>query len=153
MADNFQTESISVAGKTFASDEVVGGPTGGTVDYPLTKLALGALNTAVLVEDVSGARLPVKVSEGLSAASVVAGQISLTGAMAALSTTVAARRFRLKAATDNTDNIYLGPTGVTTANGFCLWPGDLLEVEVSNLNVLFAIVGSGTQKLHYLGLV
>jgi hypothetical protein len=152
MADNFQTESVSVAGKSFASDEVVAGPTGGTVDYPLTKLALGALNTAVLVEDVAGARIPVKVGEGLSAASVVAGQISLSGVMVAL-TTVAARRFRLKAATDNTDTIYLGPTGVTTANGFGLLPGDLLEVEVSNLNVIFAIVGSGTQKLHYLGLV
>jgi hypothetical protein len=81
---------------------------------------------------------------------VVAGQISLTGAEAALGT-VSGRRFRLKADIDNSDKIYLGPTGVTTANGFGLLAGDVLEVQLSNLNVLHAIVGSGTQSLHYLG--
>lgn len=145
MADN-KTADPGAGGATFATDEIAG------VDWPFTKLAWGPRDTANEADDAAGKRIPVKLGDGLGAASVVSGQISLSGAMAALSTVVA-RRFRLKAATDNTDLIYLGPTGVTTSNGFALWPGDVVEVEVSNLNVIFAIVGAGTQKLHYLGFV
>ena len=151
MSDNFQTDP-GAGGKSFASDEITGGPTGGTCDYPLSKIAYGPLDSATIVADAAGSRFPVKIGDGLSAASAVSGQISLTGAEAALSSAVA-RRFKLKANTDNSDVIYLGTTGVTTATGYPLWPGDLLEVEVSNLNILHAIVGSGTQKLSYLGLV
>ena len=151
MPDNFTTDA-GAGGKTFASDEVTGGPTGGTCDYPLTKLALGALNAAVLVADADGARIPVKVSDGLGANSILAGQISLSGVEAALSSVVA-RRIRLKAHLDNTDVIYLGPTGVTTGTGYPLWAGDIVEVEVSNLNVIHAIVGSSTQVLCYMGVV
>lgn len=152
MADNFTTEQVGTPGKTFASDEVVGGPTGGTCDYSLSKLAFGALNSATIVEDASGARFPVKFAEGLSAGSVVSGQVALSGVEAALPT-VAARRFRVKAHIDNTGIIYLGTTGVTTGTGFPLWPGDMLDIEVSNLNVLHAIVSTGTQTLCYLGMV
>jgi len=151
MADNFTTNAGS-GGKTFASDEVVSGPTGGTCDYPLSKLAFGALNSATVVADSSGSRFPVKMGDGLGAASVISGQISLTGAEAALPS-VSARRFKLKAHTDNTDFVYLGTTGVTSSTGYPLWAGDMLEVEVSALNVIHAIVGSSTQKLSYLGLV
>lgn len=152
MADNFTTEQIVTPGKTFASDEVVGGPTGGTCDYSLSKLAFGPLNSATVVEDANGARFPIKLGEGLSASAVVSGQIALSGVEVAL-TTVASRRFRLKAHTDNTGIIYVGTTGVTTGTGFPLWPGDLLDVEVSNLNVIHAIVSTGTQTLCYLGMV
>ena len=145
MADNFAVEPVAgVPTKTFASDEI------GGVDWPFAKLAFGPRDTASEVDDAETKRLPVKMGDGLGAASVVAGQISLSGAEAAL-TTISARRFRLKASTDNTDTIYLGPSGVTTADGFPLWPGDTYIVELSNLNVLHAIVGGGTQILCYLG--
>jgi hypothetical protein len=152
VSDNFQTDASAGDGKTFASDEVVGGPTGGTCDYPLSKLAFGPLDAATIVDDAAGARFPVKVSDGLGAAAVLSGQISLSGAESALSAAVA-RRFKLKAHVDNTDVVYVGTTGVTTSSGYPLWPGDPMDVEVSNLNVVHAIVGSGTQKLSYLGFV
>ena len=40
---------------------------------------------------------------------------------------------------------------MTTGTGYPLEPGDGLEVQVNNLNVLHAIVGGGTQILAYLG--
>jgi hypothetical protein len=145
VADNFSVEPVvGVPVKTFRSDQI------GGIDWPASKVAWGADGTANETDDAAGKRLPVKVGEGLSVASVVAGQISLSGVAAALST-VAARRFTITAHQDNTDNIYIGPSGVTTANGYQLWPGRELKLELSNLNVLFAIVGSGTQKLSYLG--
>ena len=144
----FQTQDVTAASptNTFADDG------DGTGRHPYSKLEWGAHGTQKQVDDTAGNRLPVKVGDGLGAGSVVSGQGSLSGVEAALPTATA-RRFRLKAHTDNTDVIYLGPTGVTTANGYPLWPGDLIDVEISNLNVIHAIVGSGTQKLAYLGLV
>ena len=154
MANNFQTESVVTPGKTFASKEASAGAPTGAADWPFAILGWGDVSAdPKVVEDATGKRLPVKVADGLAAGAVVAGQISVSGAEAALSTVVA-RRFRIKAQTSNSDVIYVGPAGVTTANGYPLWPGDELpEVEVSNLNVIHAIVGSGTQTLCYLGLV
>lgn len=141
---SFQTEAVVNPGATFA------GNTEGSIEHAASVLEFGDEGSTTRVKNAAGNRLPVQVAQGLSAVGVVAGQISLSGVAAQLST-VAARRFRLKAHTENTDVIYLGPSGVTTSTGFPLWPSDEIEVEVSNLDVLFAIVGAGTQKLCYLG--
>ena len=143
MADN-AIANPGAGGLTFATDDIAG------VHWPFSKQAFGPRDTANEVEDVASKRLPVKVGDLLASATIVAGQVSLTGVEVAL-TTVAARRFRIKAQTNNTDTIYMGPAGVTTANGYPLWPGDFLEMQVSNLNVIHAIVGSGTQVLAYVG--
>jgi hypothetical protein len=144
MADGTQLNAPTTVGDIIATDEIDG------QKHQRVKNEWGADGVANEVDDVEGKRLPIKVGSLLAASSVVAGQISLSGAEAALST-VAGRRFRLKADTDNDDKIYLGPTGVSASNGYPLWQGDMLEVQVSNLNVVHAVVGSGTQKLHYLG--
>ena len=145
MADNYQADP-GTGGKVFASDELVGGPTG-DADWPFCKLAYGGLGSATIVD--TGTPLPVKV--GLAAASIVAGQISLSGAEVAL-TTATARRFKLKADIDNTDIVVLGPAGVTTSTGYVLRGGDeVSDLQLSNLNVVHAIVGSGTQILRYIG--
>lgn len=141
---NFPTEAVVTPGATFASNTEAG------VEHAASVVEFGDEGSTTRVKNAAGNRLPVQVAQGLSAVAVVSGQISLSGLAAQLAT-VAARKFRLKAATDNTDLIYLGSSGVTNANGYALWPGDTLEIEVSNLDVLFGIVGSGTQKLHYFG--
>lgn len=147
MADDVQANPGG-GGAIFATDQ----DPGSLAHYPKNKLVFGPADTFTLVADASGSRFPVKVGDGLGAGSIVSGNIALSGAEAALST-VTARRFRLKAHLDNTDIIYLGPAGVTTANGYPLWAGDMIDVEVSNLDVIHAIVGGGTQNLRYLGLV
>jgi hypothetical protein len=143
MADNVEANAGS-GGETFATDDI------SNVQWPFTKLAFGPRDTAHEVEDAASKRIPVKVGDGLAAASVVSGKISLSGGEAALST-VAARRFRLKADLDNTDKIYLGTTGVSATTGLPLDAGDVIEMQVSNLNVIHGIVGAGTQVLYYLG--
>lgn len=143
MADNFETDA-GTGGKIFASDDI------SSVDWPYAKLAFGPRNTAHEVEDAAAKRIPVKIGDGLGAGAVVAGQVSLSGAEAAL-TSIAARRFRVRALLENTDTIYLGPTGVTVGTGYPLEPGDIMEFQVSNLNVVHAIVAGGTQVLSYLG--
>lgn len=133
-------------GPPFAADK-----DGGNTYWPYAKFAWGASGTQNEVADASGKRVPVKIGEGLSAAAVVAGQISLTGAEAAL-TNVSARRFKIRALLTNSDVIYVGPAGVSAANGMPLWPGDwLMDLEVANLSTLHAIVASGTQVLAYYG--
>jgi hypothetical protein len=143
MADNAEANP-GVGGLVFATDDI------SDVHYPITKLAYGALNSLDIVGDSAGKRLPVKMADGLQAASFISNQISLSGAEAALSSAVA-RRFRIRSLISNTAIIYLGTTGVSASTGYPLWPGDSLEVQVSNLNVLHAIVASGTQVISYLG--
>ena len=89
MADNFETDA-GTGGKIFASDDIA------SVDWPYAKLAFGPRNTAHEVEDAASKRIPVKVGDGYPAGAVVAGQVSLSGAEAAL-TSIAARRFRVRA--------------------------------------------------------
>lgn len=147
MADTPVVASLQVgSGPPFAAD------LNGSTYWPYAKIAWGPSGTQTELDDAASKRLPVKVGEGLSAVAVVAGQISLSGAEAALST-VAARRFKIRSLLTNTDVIYLGPVGVSAANGFPLWPGDWFphDIELTNLNVLHAIVASGTQVLAYLG--
>lgn len=133
-------------GPTFAADKV------GAVYWPYAKLVFGASGTQTEVADAASQRLPVKIADGLSAGSVVAGQLTITGVEAALTAAVA-RRFKLRALLTNTmtNPIYLGPAGVTAANGFPLFPGDTIELEVSNLNVIHAFVAAGSEVLCYVG--
>jgi hypothetical protein len=145
VANNFLTESVVSPGATFASHEEAG-----AVHHPLAVLEFGPVGGKVVVENAAGKRLPSQAD--LQAAAVVAGQVSITGISAALPSAVA-RRFRLKADNDNTQKIFLGPSGVSTSDGFPLSPGDFIEVEVTNLNVIHRVPASGTQTLHYLGLV
>lgn len=79
------------------------------------------------------------------------GQASVTTSAAALATQ-AAKSLCLKSLSTNTDVIYLGSSsGVTSGNGFPLYPGDTQCLNVSNENLVFAISASGTQTLGALG--
>lgn len=148
MADAPVVASLQVGvGPSFAADLI-----GGT-SWPYAKLVWGPSGTVNELDDAAGKRLPVKIADGLSAASVVAAQLTITtGAEAALTAAVA-RRFKLRALLTNTmtNPIYLGPAGVTAANGFPLFPGDTIELEVSNLNVIHAFVAAGSEVLCYVG--
>lgn len=64
--------------------------------------------------------------------------------------TAAGRRFRIRSMTSNSDFVYIGGNGVTSTNGYQMDVGDQVTMEVSNLNVVFAIAASGTQRIAYL---
>lgn len=89
----------------------------------------------------------------LGSLAVVSGQVTVGVAQVQLPDVVA-RRFHLRSLLTNSfDNpIALGPTGVTTATGLVLWPGDIAPpLEPANLNAIFAIAGAAGQVLAYLG--
>jgi hypothetical protein len=47
----------------------------------------------------------------------------------------------------NTNNVYIGGSGVTTGNGYELQPGQAVPFTVDNVNDLYVIGGSGSDKV------
>jgi len=146
------------------SDEAIsgvgsGGPVPFKVDkdgslhnWPYTKMAYGESNVQTHITEANG--LPVKVTQ-LNATAVVSGVVTVaTGSEAALSVSVVARRFRIRAlpTNDPTARVDIGTTGLTLNNGLGLRPGDWIEdLQVANLNVIHAIASVAAQKLEYFG--
>lgn len=78
-------------------------------------------------------------------------QASVTTSAAALATQ-SLKSLCAKALSANTDVIYIGSSsGVTSSNGFPLYPGDTWCGSVSNANLVFAIAATGTQTLTEFG--
>lgn len=142
MSDGTQLNSNTTTGDKIFTEDV--GSASGKIQR--MKIATGVL-------DVDGGDVatsnPFPVKESVAAA-VVANQVNVTGAEAALPS-VAGRRFRIKAHDDNSDFIYIGPSGVSAVNGFPLWRGDQIDVNIVNLNAIHAFAATGTQVLLYFG--
>ncbi|MCX6024015.1 MAG: hypothetical protein NTZ05_20245 [Chloroflexi bacterium] len=101
---------------------------------------------------VSG-RLDVNVGADPAFAAVAGGtKVGATTSATQLASTTC-RLVRIKAAIANTGNIYLGPSGVTTAgaNAYTeLAPGDDTGwIPVSNANLLYHIASTGTQNFFW----
>lgn len=59
----------------------------------------------------------------------------------------ASRGFVVKALSTNTQPIYVGGAGVTTANGFELTAGQMLPVPHGDPSAMYGIPASGTQEV------
>ena len=57
----------------------------------------------------------------------------------------------VKADDDNTGNIYVGESGVTTSTGFRLDTAQGLVIEIDNINKIYCISDVASQKVHYIG--
>lgn len=55
----------------------------------------------------------------------------------------------LKAASSNTDLIYVGDSNIATNNGYMLDPGEQILLDVGNVNILYIKSKSGIQTLSY----
>lgn len=75
MADNSQAD-VGAGGDVFATDDIAAGPTG-AAKWPFAKLAWGALDTAEVVDDAAGKRVPVKVGEALPAGTNNIGDVDV----------------------------------------------------------------------------
>jgi len=51
---------------------------------------------------------------------------------------------------DNTNDIWVGPTGVTTGTGKRLRPGQSVFVQVANIATVFAISDAAAQAIDYI---
>lgn len=70
----------------------------------------------------------------------------------AIATTQAVHSVTIKALSTNTVAVFIGGTGVTTANGFELLAGESVSLDVSNLATVFCISGSASQNIRYIGI-
>ena len=73
-----------------------------------------------------------------------------TGTAEAITTTQVIHSVTIKALTTNTVAVYIGASGVTTANGFELLAGESVTLDVSNLATVFCISGSASQVIRYI---
>jgi hypothetical protein len=72
-----------------------------------------------------------------------------TGTAEAISSTQAIHSVTIKALSTNTVAIYVGTTGVTTANGFELLAGESVSLDCDNLTDVYCISGSASQVIRW----
>jgi len=75
-----------------------------------------------------------------------------TGTAQAIASSQAIYSVTVKALSTNTVAIYVGTTGVTTANGFELLAGESVSLDIDNLADVFVISGSADQVVRYIGI-
>jgi len=74
------------------------------------------------------------------------------GTAEAIASTQTIHSVTVKALSTNTVAVYVGASGVTTANGFELLAGESVSLDVSDLATVFVISGSASQVVRYIGL-
>src|SRR5437867_971018 len=147
MADNV-IANPGAGGATFATDDI------GGVQHPLTKVEWGPLDTANLVDDAAGKRLPVKVGDPLPAGTNNIGDVDVLTVPAPLSTTgggTEATALRVTVANDSTGVLSVDDNGgsltvdgtVTANQGTPAASANRWPVEISNGTVNAAIDGTG----------
>lgn len=98
----------------------------------------GIASMTALKVDGSGVTQPV---QSVGNGAVLSNQQAVTGTAAALASN-SCRKALVKALAANAINVYVGPTGVTTATGFELAPGESVSLDVSNTNLIFVIAST-----------
>jgi hypothetical protein len=94
-------------------------------------------NIQIIKTDTAGNVQVAVVGNG----AVISGQQAVTGSAVALATH-GLKNVCLKANIGNTLNVYAGPTGVSTATGLELAPGDSICSPVSNSSLIFVIAST-----------
>jgi len=92
----------------------------------------------------------IKIS-GYTATDIFHGQVDVGTTEVQLTTETDCLSITIKADDDNTDDVYIGKSGVTTSNGLRLRPGQAITIYISNPSVLYAISGTAGQKVYILG--
>jgi len=111
-----------------------------------------------LVADPVTSRLLVNstISGSLSIApltTIYNGSKTVPTAMAeAIASSQAVSSVTVKALSTNTVAVYVGVSGVTTANGFELLAGESLSLDIDNLADVFVISGSASQVVRYIAI-
>ena len=89
--------------------------------------------------DLAGNLRTLSAIAGNSA--ILSDQQAVTGSAVALATH-ATRSVCVKALVSNMINVFVGPAGVTTANGFLLAPGESFCIPANNTNLFFVIAST-----------
>ena len=118
------------------TDAAVVGDVGGT-------LAAKIRGLSKILNDVwnSGSH-QLQVSSTAGASTCYDGQQAVTNVAAALPSH-AGSQVTVKALRSNQEVVYVGPSTVTVGNGYELWPGDLVTLNVTNSNGVYVISNAG----------
>jgi hypothetical protein len=116
-----------------------------------TALSLGQTTMAASLPVVlasNQAAVPVTSS---NPAAVLTNQVAVTATAAAIGSGALSNGVVITALSTNALTVYVGPAGVTTANGYPLLPGQSISFGVTNLNAVFCIASSTGSSLAYAG--
>ena len=133
-------------------------PGTGDVVRDVAKTVTGAKTQVVLLDLGGGADAdPETIAKGAlpttsaNPATIIAGrQLTTTGAVA-LASNALVNGVIIKALTTNVATLYLGPSGVTTATGYPLAPGEAISYGATNLNAIFLIGANLTDSVAFTG--
>ena len=131
---------------------------GGDTIRNVAKTATSAKTQVVLLDLGGGADAdPETIAKGslpttsANPATIIAGrQLTTTGAVA-LASNALVNGVIIKALTTNVATLYLGPSGVTTATGYPLAPGEAISYGATNLNAIFLIGANTTDSVAFTG--
>ena len=131
---------------------------GGDKIRDVDKAATGAKAQVVLLDLGGGAGTdPETIAKGslpttnANPTAIIAGrQLTTTGAVA-LASNALVNGVVIKALSTNVATLYLGPSGVTTGNGYPLDPGEAISYGATNLNAIYLIGVNTTDAIAYTG--
>lgn len=106
-------------------------------------------SSRILLVDGSTATQPVSGTVSLSPqTSIVTGQQSVTASAVALPSNTA-KNICIRVLISGTQNVYFGPSGVTTSTGMELLPGDSWCGSIDNTNRVYVIASSTGSSVAY----
>jgi len=140
---------LDIRDLAFATDSV--DVSGSSVTVSATDLDIRDLAFATDSVDVSGSSVEVN-DAALADTAIAAAASSVTTTSAALiASTLSDRKYVMMTNTGNR-TVFVGPSGVSTASGFPLHPGSLLEMRAGAAVALHAVSDGGTQNVRTLQL-
>jgi len=82
------------------------------------------------------------------------GQVDVGTSAVQLTTSATPCKFGVvvKADDDNSGNVYVGGSGVTTSNGFRLGAGQGISLEIDDASKIYVIADSSGQKVHWIAI-
>ena len=147
MADNVELDAGS-GGAVVATDDI------GGVHYQITKLVIGALDSATLLAGGTGAVTAgtVRVTSAVGSDFEHFSNLDVDTAAEQLTAFTCVWGVQIKADDANTSAVYVGKSDVTAGttdatDGFKLNPGQGVFLPVSNSNLVYVIGGAANQKV------
>lgn len=122
----------------------------------VSNLASIKTNTSVIstINDrLSAGTVTTRISEIVRPTKLYSGykDTTTTAAIIVTNSTALKTGVHLKAPLSNTTSVYVGNNGIGSSptSGFPLDPGEAIFIEIDNLNKIYVVSSTGTQKIHY----
>ena len=137
--------------------QLVSGVTVSATDLDIRDLSASQDNVAIsdgtdtLAVNADGSINVVASDVALANSAVLASANSVSTTAALLASELSGRKY-LTAYNNGNKLVYVGQSGVTTSNGFPLFPGSLLELRLGPSVSLHAVAAAGTQEVRALEL-